>query len=339
MNKTLIIAEAGVNHNGSSELAFRLIDAAANAGADIVKFQTFKTDLLVTVNAPKAGYQKKNSSESDESQYEMLRKLELSKSQHLELMEHCLSRNIRFWSTAFDNDSIDLLAELGISMFKVPSGEITNKPFLQKIGKTAGEVILSTGMATIEEISDAIEVLTNAGLPKEKITLLHCTTEYPAPIHEVNLRAMATMRETFGLETGYSDHTQGIEIPIAAVTLGATVIEKHFTLDRNLPGPDHKSSLEPDELKKMVEAIRKVEVALGDGVKQPTPSEIKNRIAARKSIHLAHDLPEGHILMPDDLIMKRPGDGISPMHMDFIIGRKLLKTVTANTKLQMNFIK
>ncbi len=333
MNRTLIIAEAGVNHNGSSELAFKLIDAAANAGADIVKFQTFKTDLLVTVDAKKAGYQKKNTGITDESQYEMLRKLELSKSQHLELMKYCESRNIRFWSTAFDNDSIDLLAKLGMSLFKIPSGEITNKPYLQKIGKTAGEVILSTGMATIEEISEAINVLTNAGLPKGKITLLHCTTEYPAPIHEVNLRAMVTMRDTFGLETGYSDHTQGIEIPIAAVTLGATIIEKHFTLDRNLPGPDHKSSLEPDELKKMVDSIRKVEAALGDGVKKPTPSEIKNRIAARKSIHLAHDLPDGHVLTSADLIMKRPGDGISPMQMEQVIGRTIQTKGIANTKL------
>jgi N,N'-diacetyllegionaminate synthase len=337
MSKIFIIAEAGVNHNGQMELAHKLVEAAAEAGADYVKFQTFKTGHLVTSAAPKAAYQAiQQTSEPGESQYDMLRRLELDRNAHLQLIEHCKRSRIRFLSTAFDLESIDLLLEFGIGLFKIPSGEITNLPYLRKIGSLGKPVVLSTGMATMEEIKQALDILTTSGTSLKKITLLQCTTEYPAPMEEVNLKAMLSLGETFGVKSGFSDHTQGIEIAIAAAALGATIIEKHFTLNRSLPGPDHKASLEPHELKAMVKAIRNVEKALGSGVKEPSPSELKNLTAARKSIHLSGDLPAGHILTEKDLEMKRPGDGISPMQMDEIIGRKLKVKLVADTQLKMD---
>ncbi|GAA4464491.1 N-acetylneuraminate synthase [Nibrella saemangeumensis] len=324
MSKTLIIAEAGVNHNGDINLAKQLIDIAAGAGADIVKFQTFKTEKLVSSSARKAEYQVNNMpGDDDNSQFSMLKKLELSPEQHRELMAHCRERDIRFLSTAFDLESLDFLAVLGLEIFKIPSGEITNLPYLRMIGRFGKQVIASTGMATMEDIAAMLEVLVSAGTPKENITILHCNTDYPSPFRDVNLRAMQTIGDTFGVAIGYSDHTPGVEVPIAAVALGATVIEKHFTLDRSLEGPDHLASLEPDELQHMVRAIRHIEVALGDGIKQPTPSEQKNITVARKSIHLAQALPAGHVLTEADLVMKRPGSGISPMQLDAVIGRTL----------------
>jgi N,N'-diacetyllegionaminate synthase len=340
MSKTIIIAEAGVNHNGQMELAHKLVEAAAEAGADYVKFQTFKTGHLVTSSAPKAAYQAiQRDSEPGESQYDMLRRLELDRTAHLQLIEHAKRCRIRFLSTAFDLESIDLLLEFGIGLFKIPSGEITNLPYLRKIGQLGKPIILSTGMCTMAEVKQALDVLVVSGAPLSKITVLHCTTEYPAPFEDVNLNAMLTMGKAFGVKVGYSDHTPGIEIPIAAVALGAKVIEKHFTLNRSLPGPDHKASLEPHELKAMVKAIRNVEMALGNGTKEPAPSEIKNLAAARKSIHIATDLPSGHILTPSDLEMKRPGDGISPMLMDQVVGRALMTSLRAETKLLWDHLK
>ena len=334
MSKTLIIAEAGVNHNGSLDLAKTLIDVAADAGADIVKFQTFKAENLVSKAAQKAAYQVGNMPEdADTSQFGMLKKLELSEADHHVLIAHCHERNIRFLSTAFDLESLDFLVSLGINLFKIPSGEITNLPYLRKIGGFGGRVIASTGMATMGDISAMLTVLEQAGTSRSQITVLHCNTEYPSPFADVNLRAMQTIGDTFGVSVGYSDHTSGIEVPIAAVALGATVIEKHFTLDRSLEGPDHLASLEPDELKQMVQSIRHIEVALGDGVKQPTPSEAKNRAVARKSIHLSHDLPAGHILTENNLTMKRPGSGISPMQTDVLVGRQLTRDLPADYML------
>ncbi len=331
MNRTLIIAEAGVNHNGSLDLAKTLIDVAADAGADIVKFQTFKAENLVSKAAQKAAYQVGNMPEdADTSQFGMLKKLELSEADHHALIAHCHERNIRFLSTAFDLKSLDFLVSLGINLFKIPSGEITNLPYLRKIGSFGGRVIASTGMATMDDISAMLTVLEQAGTPRSQITILHCNTEYPSPFADVNLRAMQTIGDTFGVSVGYSDHTSGIEVPIAAVALGATVIEKHFTLDRSLEGPDHLASLEPDELKQMVWSIRHIEAALGDGIKRPTPSEAKNRVVARKSIHLSHDLPAGHVLTESDLTMKRPGSGISPMQTDALVGRQLTRNLIAD---------
>ncbi|MBC7568933.1 MAG: N-acetylneuraminate synthase [Spirosoma sp.] len=331
MNRTLIIAEAGVNHNGSLDLAKTLIDVAADAGADIVKFQTFKAENLVSKAAQKAAYQVGNMPEdADTSQFGMLKKLELSEADHHALIAHCHERNIRFLSTAFDLESLDFLVSLGINLFKIPSGEITNLPYLRKIGSFGGRVIASTGMATMDDISAMLTVLEQAGTPRSQITILHCNTEYPSPFADVNLRAMQTIGDTFGVSVGYSDHTSGIEVPIAAVALGATVIEKHFTLDRSLEGPDHLASLEPDELKQMVWSIRHIEAALGDGIKRPTPSEAKNRVVARKSIHLSHDLPAGHVLTESDLTMKRPGSGISPMQTDALMGRQLTRNLPAD---------
>ncbi|PIR26652.1 MAG: N-acetylneuraminate synthase [Deltaproteobacteria bacterium CG_4_10_14_0_2_um_filter_43_8] len=319
--KTVIIAEAGVNHNGDLALARKLIDVAAEAGADFVKFQTFKADCLVTACAKKADYQTKTT-DAQESQYEMLRKLELTADMHQELISHCKARGIQFSSTGFDIESINLLAELGSTFFKIPSGEITNLPYLRHIGRFGKPVILSTGMATLEEIGAAFKVLEQAGTMRNQITLLHCNTEYPTPMEDVNLRAIKTLRETFGVAVGYSDHTLGIEVAIAAVALGATTIEKHFTLDRNLPGPDHKASLEPNELKAMVAAIRNIEKALGDGVKRPSPSEIKNRDIARKSLVAACVIRAGDLFCEEKLAVKRPGTGISPMRWDEVIGCK-----------------
>lgn len=314
-----IIAEAGVNHNGSIELAKALIDVAAQSGADAVKFQTFKADKLVSKTAQKASYQKQTT-DADESQYAMIKKLELDERAHHELIEYCNLKNILFLSTPFDHESIDLLAYLGMEIFKIPSGEITNLPYLRHIGSLKKEVILSTGMATLEEIGAALHVLTMEGTPKERITVLHATTEYPCPMEEVNLRAMQTIRDAFDIRIGYSDHTRGIEIPIAAAAMGASVIEKHFTLDREMEGPDHKASLEPDELIAMVKAIRNIEKALGDGIKRPSPSELKNISIARKSIVASRPIIKGERLNAENIAIKRPAQGISPMRFDEIIG-------------------
>ena len=322
-NRTLIIAEAGVNHNGDMALAFRLIEAAADAGADYVKFQTFSADRLVTRTASTAQYQKKQT--GGETQYEMLKKLELDQAMHEQLIAHCRQCGVRFFSTGFDIDSVDMLVGLGQKLFKIPSGEITNLPFLRHIGSIGSPIILSTGMATLDEIADAIQALEAAGMSRPDITVLHCTTEYPAPMKEVNLSAMSTIREKFVVEAGYSDHTEGIEIAIAAAALGASVIEKHFTLDRKMPGPDHKASLEPAELKAMVVAIRNVEKALGDGVKRVTESELRNIAAARKSLVAAGKINPGDMFSEQNLAVKRPGTGLSPMLWDTIIGRKASK--------------
>ena len=317
----LIIAEAGVNHNGDIELAKQLIDAAAQAGADLVKFQTFQADRLVTTSARKADYQNQ-STDATETQHAMLRRLELDDAAHRVLIAHCEARGIEFFSTGFDTESIDLLCRLGQDHFKIPSGEITNLPYLRHIGRMGKNVILSTGMATLGDIEAAIAALEAAGTPRAQITVLHCTTEYPTPMTEVNLRAMQSLQTAFGTAVGYSDHTRGIEVAIAAVALGAEVIEKHFTLDRSLPGPDHQASLEPDELRAMVSAIRNIEVALGDGVKRLTPSEAKNKPIVRKSIVAGAHIKAGELLGEHNLSVKRPGSGISPMRWDEVIGRQ-----------------
>lgn len=319
-DSTLIIAEAGVNHNGSLETARRLVDAAAGAGADCIKFQTFRASGLVAPEAGLAEYQRRNLQGKENTQYAMLKKLELSPSDHLELIAHCRKRNIRFFSTAFDRESIDFLASLELGFWKVPSGEITNYPYLRQIAGYRQPVLLSTGMSTVREIGEALEVLLRYGVKKEDITVLHCTTEYPAPLPDVNLRAMQSLGRTFGVRTGYSDHTSGIEVALAAVALGASVIEKHFTLDRNQEGPDHKASLEPAELTEMVRAIRRIELALGSPDKQVTGSEEKNRAVARKSIVAACDIAPGEILTEANLTVKRPGTGVSPMRWEEIVG-------------------
>ena len=333
-SRTLIIAEAGVNHNGDLELAKKLIDAAAEAGADLVKFQTFTADRLVTSTAKKAAYQTQTT-DSKESQYEMLRSLELTEDIHHKLIAHCTARNIGFFSTGFDIKSVDLLLSLGQDHFKIPSGEITNLPYLRHIGQLGRPVILSTGMATMDEIGSAIRILENSGTPKTTITVLHCTTEYPTPMPEVNLRAMISIRDKFEVRVGYSDHTLGIEVAIAAVAMGATVIEKHFTLDRNLPGPDHKASLEPSELKSMVTAIRNIEVALGDGIKRPTPSEAKNIPIVRKSIVASKSIQLGEVFTTKNLTTKRPGTGISPMRFDEVLGKKARRNLAEDDLIEI----
>jgi N,N'-diacetyllegionaminate synthase len=332
--KVIIIAEAGVNHNGSIDLAYNLIDAASNSGADYVKFQTFVPELLVSKDAKKAEYQDKYTSENN--QQEMLKKLALTYSQFGELAGYCKKIGIGFLSTGFDDQSIHYIDSLGIDYHKIPSGEITNLPYLRLIGSLGKKVLLSTGMATLEEVRIALNVLYNQHLKPEDITVLQCTTEYPAPYGEVNLLTIQSMRNDLGVETGFSDHTQGIEVPIAAVALGATVIEKHFTLSRELPGPDHNASLEPAELALMVSSIRKIEAAMGTGIKSPTPSEEKNIIAARRSIHLAKDLSAGHTIIAEDLIMKRPGNGISPMLIDQVIGKKLKADIRNDELLRLD---
>ncbi len=314
-----IIAEAGVNHNGSLELAKQLVDVATQAGADAVKFQTFKAKNLVSKTAQKAEYQQKTTGVY-ETQYQMIEKLELSDAAHMELIAYCKQKNILFLSTPFDHESIDYLNGVGMPVFKIPSGEITNLPYLRHVGSCGKPIILSTGMADLGEVEDALDVLHASGIPKERITVLHATTEYPCPISEVNLKAMQTMSFAFGVSVGYSDHTQGIEIPIAAVAMGAVVIEKHFTLDRDMDGPDHKASLEPDELVAMVKAIRNVETALGNGVKKPSASEMKNITVARKSIVASRSICKGELLREDNLAVKRPGNGINPMRWDELIG-------------------
>jgi len=333
-SKTLIIAEAGVNHNGELPLACQLIDVAAAAGVDWVKFQTFSADQLVTKNAKKADYQNQVTDYS-ESQHAMIRKLELTRGMHLDLIKHCKSQGIQFFSTGFDQKSIDLLVELGLDCFKIPSGEITNLPYLRHVGQYGKSVILSTGMATMDEIEAALDAIEEAGTPRSLITVLHCNTEYPTPISDVNLRAMLTIRDTFGVQVGYSDHTLGIEIPIAAVALGATVIEKHFTLDRDLPGPDHKASLEPDELKAMVSSIRNIEKAMGDGIKSPSVSEAKNKPSARKSLVAACSIRKGEDFSEFNLAVKRPGTGLSPMLWDQVLGRKSPRDFEADELVEL----
>ena len=319
MSHTLIIAEAGVNHNGSLEMAMQLIEKAAEAGVDYVKFQTFKSEKLVSRHATKAEYQKANT-DGEDSQLKMLQQLELSPDDHLQLIEHCNHCRIKFLSTAFDLDSIDFLDSLNLDLWKIPSGEITNLPYLRRIAQKGSRVIMSTGMCEPEDIEAALNVLTTNGTPLENITLLHCNTEYPTPWNDVNLRAMHDIAKRFNVSVGYSDHTKGIEVPIAAVALGATVIEKHFTLDNNLPGPDHKASLEPQQLKAMVDAIRHIEQALGNGVKQISESERKNIAIARKSIVAASEIKKGELFTEENLTVKRPGGGISPMKWDELIG-------------------
>jgi len=332
--KTLIIAEAGINHNGDMNLARKLIDVAAEAGADCVKFQTFVADRLLTPHAKKAGYQNQTTGQN-ESQYSMIRKLELTREMHEELIEHCSSREIQFFSTGFDQESVDLLVELGLDCFKIPSGEITNRPYLRHIGKYGKPVILSTGMANLDEIEAALRILEEAGTPHNNITVLHCNTEYPTPMNDVNLRAMLTIRDALSVQVGYSDHTMGIEVPIAAVAMGAMIIEKHFTLDRNLSGPDHKASLEPDEFKAMVDAIRNIEMAMGDGIKRASLSEAKNKPIARKSIVAACAILEGEVFSETNLSVKRPGTGLSPMRWDEVMGCKAPRDFAANELIEL----
>lgn len=325
MNKVLIIAEAGVNHNGSIQIAKQLVDKAVEAGVDIIKFQTFKSERLVSKAAKQADYQQRNIGKKDEGQLEMLKKLELSAEDHYELTRYCKERNIRFWSTAFDMESIEFLHSLNMGFWKIPSGEMVNYPYIKKIASFKENVILSTGMCELSDIKAALDVLLEEGLTKEQITILHCNTEYPTPYSDVNLKAMLEIGEKFGVQIGYSDHTQGIEVPIAAVALGAIVIEKHFTLDKNMEGPDHKASLEPDELKVMVSAIRNIEQALGTGHKTISESERKNIEIARKSIVAAYPIRKGEIFTEDNLTVKRPGNGISPMRWNEVIGTKAIK--------------
>jgi N-acetylneuraminate synthase len=338
--KVLIIAEAGVNHNGILENAFKLVDAAKDAGADYVKFQTFKAEKLVSKSARQADYQAKNMGDTIAgSQFEMLKKLELSEVDHERLSSYCKEKEIEFLSTGFDLDSLEYLANIGISLSKVPSGEITNLPYLKKVATLYKKVILSTGMASLEEIKQALKVLTDGGVDKNNIIVLHCNTEYPTPMKDVNLKAMLHIRDVLDIAVGYSDHTLGIEVPIAAVALGAVVIEKHFTISKTMDGPDHKASLEPQELKHMVAAIRNIEQAVaGSGYKEPSESELKNIFVARKSIHLNTSLKKGEMIKDSDLIMLRPGDGISPMKMEMVIGKQAVIDMHKGHKLTLNDI-
>lgn len=325
MTHTLIIAEAGVNHNGSLALAKQLIDKAVEANADIIKFQTFKSEKLVSKVAKQAEYQQRNIGNGDECQLTMLKNLELSQQDHEELIAYCNVKGIRFFSTAFDIESIDYLHSLNMGLWKIPSGEITNYPYLRKIAQYHEPVILSTGMCELSDIEATVKVLLDFGLQKEQITILHCNTEYPTPFADVNLKAMQEIRERFGVQIGYSDHTKGIEVPIAAVALGASVIEKHFTLDRNMEGPDHKASLEPNELKAMVSAIRNIEQALGKNHKTISESERKNIEIARKSIVAACPIKAGEMFTEENLTTKRPGNGISPMRWNEVVGTLAVK--------------
>jgi N,N'-diacetyllegionaminate synthase len=323
--KIFIIAEAGVNHNGSLDCAKDMVKVASKAGVDAIKFQTFRAEKLVTKDAIKADYQIKTSGQS-ETQFEMLKKIELSAESHLELMECCRLNQIEFLSTPFDLTSIDLLVKMGLNKWKIPSGEITNLPYLRKIASLGRQIILSTGMSDLREIEDALDVLTGGGIARENITVLHCNTEYPTLMKDVNLKAMQTIKSAFpGIHVGYSDHTEGIEVPIAAVAMGATIIEKHFTLDKNMTGPDHKASLEPDELTAMVKAIRNIEKAIGSDIKKPSPSELKNKPIARKSIVAAKNIQKGESFTKENLTVKRPGTGISPILWDEIIGQRASK--------------
>ena len=333
-NKTLIIAEAGVNHNGKLSIAKDLIDIAASCGADYIKFQTFKADDLLTKNAKKASYQKKTTS-NQETQYQLLKRLELSEEMHIDLISHCKKRKINFLSTGFDIDSIKMLMKFGQDFIKVPSGEINNLPYLKFIGSLKKPVILSSGMSHMQEIEDALEILEKAGCNKNKIIVLHCNTEYPTPKRDVNLKAMLSIKEKFGVKVGYSDHTSGIEIPIAAVALGATIIEKHFTIDRTFEGPDHKASLEPHELLEMIKSIRNIENALGDGVKKPSSSENKNIAIVRKSIVASKNIKKGEFFTNENLTTKRPGTGISPMMWDKLIGKKSKKNFKKDQQIKL----
>lgn len=324
MKHVIIIAEAGVNHNGNYELAKQLVVKAKEAGVDYVKFQTANPELVISQFAEMADYQKTNTG-TQESQLEMCKKIHLSFDDYKPLKAYCEEVGVKFMSTPFDMPSIDLLAEIGMDYMKVPSGEITNLPYLRKIAKLGMPVILSTGMSRIGEVEDALKILIDGGMKREDIILLHCNTEYPTPYEDVNLKAMLTLRDTFGVRVGYSDHTKGIEVPIAAVAMGAEVIEKHFTLDHNLPGPDHVASLEPDELKAMVDAIRNIEKATGSGLKVVSNSEAKNIKIARKSIIAARDIKAGEVFSEDNLTVKRPGDGVSPMLWDSVIGTKAIR--------------
>ena len=331
--KVLIIAEAGVNHDGSLEKAINLIDIAAEAGADFVKFQTFKSENLVSKTAEKANYQAINETIKSDSQFEMLKKLEMPQSWYPSLIKRCKEKEIEFLSTGFDEESLKILQDLNVSIFKIPSGEITNKPYLEYISKTDKKIILSTGMSNLDEVSMAIEILTSNGRKKEDITVLHCNTEYPTPYEDVNLNAMVSMKKKLGISIGYSDHTQGIEVPIAAVAMGACVIEKHFTLDKKSKGPDHQASLAPDELRLMIHSIRNIEKSLGINSKIVSPSEEKNLTIVRKSIHLKNDIMKGSRIKRKDLIMLRPGDGISPMKIKEVIGRVALCSLSKGYKL------
>ena len=322
-DKVFIIAEAGVNHNGNIEIAKKLIDIAIGVGANAVKFQTFKAEKVISKFAQKAEYQYKIT-DKNETQLEMVKRLELDVDAHKELIHYCKKKGLMFLSTPFDIESIGLLNELEVEILKIPSGEITNLPYLRKIGSLNRNIIISTGMADLEEIGKALGILLESGTSKDNITVLHCNSEYPTPFEDVNLTAMLTIRDTFRVNIGYSDHTPGIEIPIAAVALGATVIEKHFTLNKDMDGPDHKASLGPDELKSMVTAIRNIEKSLGDGIKRPSPSELKNRPLVRKSIIAGMDIKEGDMLTENNITVKRPGIGINPMEWDNVIGRKAI---------------
>ena len=325
----MIIAEAGVNHNGSLELAFELIDAASDAGADVVKFQTFKAEKLVTQSATKADYQLE-STDSKETQFEMIKKLELSYDMHLKLISRCKEKGIRFSSTGFDASSVNLLIEMGVDFIKVPSGEITNLPYLRDVGSKGLPIILSTGMSSMQEVKGGVRLLEQAGSKKSDITALHCNTEYPTPMEDVNLRAMLSMENELGVKVGYSDHTLGIEVPIAAVVLGAIVIEKHFTLDRTMEGPDHAASLEPDELKQMVYSIRNIEKAMGEVSKKPSKSEEVNIGVVRKSIVASKNIKAGEKFTEENLAVKRPGTGISPLKWDEILGLESKKDFQAD---------
>ena len=322
-DKVFIIAEAGVNHNGNIEIAKKLIDIAIGVGANAVKFQTFKAEKVISKFAQKAEYQYKIT-DKNETQLEMVKRLELDVDAHKELIHYCKKKGLMFLSTPFDIESIGLLNELEVEILKIPSGEITNLPYLRKIGSLNRNIIISTGMADLEEIGKALDILLESGTSKDNITVLHCNSEYPTPFEDVNLTAMLTIRDTFRVNIGYSDHTPGIEVPIAAVALGATVIEKHFTLNKDMDGPDHKASLGPDELKSMVTAIRNIEKSLGDGIKRPSPSELKNRPLVRKSIIAGMDIKEGDMLTENNITVKRPGIGINPMEWDNVIGRKAI---------------
>jgi N,N'-diacetyllegionaminate synthase len=322
--KTIIIAEAGVNHNGDLKVAEKLIDAAYEAGADYVKFQTFKAEDIATASTIKAEYQLEGDGDS-ETQYSMLKRFELSDDMHDILVKHSKKRGIKFLSSAFDINGLHFLNNLGLDLFKIPSGEITNLPYLRVVGGFGKPIILSTGMATTDEIRDALFILQTAGACIDSISVLHCTTQYPTPMCNVNLHAMLTVRDVFGVRIGYSDHTRGIEVPIAAVALGASIIEKHFTLDRSMVGPDHSASLEPDELAEMISSIRNIELALGSNLKIPTSEELKNKLVARKSIVAKQLIKEGELFSESNLTIKRPGSGISPMHWDSIIGKSAIR--------------
>lgn len=336
MSRVLIIAEAGVNHNGDLQTAFKLIDAAAEAKVDWIKFQTFKAEKLVSKDAQKATYQAINTGNKEESQLQMLQKLELSHEQHQQLIAYCKKKEIQFFSTAFDLDSLQYLHDIGLEYVKIPSGEITNLPYLRMAAKLFKKIILSTGMTTMEEVKQAAQVFLDAGIHKKDMTILHCNTEYPTPMKDVNLMAMLEIQREIGVQVGYSDHTLGIEVPIAAVALGAVIIEKHFTLDKSLPGPDHKASLEPPELKQMVQSIRNIEAALsGNGLKEPSPSEMKNIVIARKSIVANKNIHKGEFFSETNLTVKRPGTGISAMDWDLVINQRAKRDFSEGEQIEL----